>query len=211
MRISIVFDLGYFVIHIFLRYLDISSLAIFFLNDLRNFCRATCLNTMEKLLFRSEMPPKYGTEIFNCQIASDLKLKNPLIEKIMNILSEKGLLDEEDEVWSRLCLDEIFINAIKHGNKENKDKQVEISLYIDPKVWAIRVKDEGEGFSEDSIPDVDSEDSWELEHGRGILLIKSYMDEIWYCDNGSCVQLKKEIKNRWQKLLDKILVFLKLK
>lgn len=137
--------------------------------------------------------------------------KNPVIENILEILQKEGFIDSEDEVWSRLCLDEILVNAIKHGNKEIKDKKVDISLYLDSKLWAVRVEDEGEGFTEECVPDVEEEDSLELEHGRGILLIQSYMDEVWYYDKGKRVQLKKLKKTHFQKLLDKILIFLKLK
>ena len=164
---------------------------------------------MEKQLkIYSEPPPIYGQKVLCRQIDSELGLKNPLIEELMEILRSRQIVDENDEVWARLCLDEVIINAIKHGNKENRQKKVNVSLFIDKKTWAIRVEDEGKGFRAEDIPTVESDDYWESEHGRGIMLMQSYMDEIWYYDNGKRVQLKKIKKNCLQKLREKVLAFL---
>lgn len=133
------------------------------------------------------------------------------MEEILNTLQTKGFLDQEDEVWTRLCLDEALINAIRHGNKEDINKQVQVSLFVDEKTWAIRIEDEGDGFPEQYLPDLDHKDYLELEHGRGILLMKSYLDDIWYYDKGKRVQLAKRKKSRLRKLLDKMLVFFKIK
>ncbi len=160
---------------------------------------------------RVEHPPEYGPRAFFQEISSTIDEKNPLIDQILGVLTEKNFVDEDEEIWARICFDEVLTNAIRHGNKENPSKKVKVSLFTDEKQWAIRVEDEGEGFSVEDIPDPDDESSLELEHGRGILLIKEYMDEIWYYDNGSSVQLKKEKKSRLRKFIDKILTMLRLK
>ena len=167
---------------------------------------------MKQLKILAKSPPEYGSKLFSETFPSDISLKNPLIEKIMSSLKEKGFLDEEeDEVWTRLCVDEVLVNAIKHGNKEDKNKKVDVALFTDKNLWAIRVEDEGNGFSDKDIPDVTSEEYWEAEHGRGILLMQSYMDEVWYYDKGNRVQLKKMKKTWLQKVINKVLVFFKLK
>jgi serine/threonine-protein kinase RsbW len=154
-------------------------------------------------------PPEYGTKAFECQISSDLELKNPLIDKIIETLNAKGLVDEEENVWARLCIDEVLVNAIRHGNKEDKNKKVSVSLFVGKNVWALRVEDEGDGFSEKSLPTTEGDEYWDAEHGRGILLMQSYLDEIWYYNKGSRVQLKKIKRNKWQKILKKFLSFFK--
>jgi serine/threonine-protein kinase RsbW len=166
---------------------------------------------MNTIKIHAESPPEYGTMLFKRQIASELSLKNSLIDEILATLQTKGFLDKEDEVWARLCLDEGLINAIKHGNKEDKNKKVQISLFIAEKMWSIRIEDEGEGFPEQFLPDLDKKSYLELEHGRGILLMKSYMDEIWYYDKGKRVQLTKRKKSGLRKILDKVLIFFKIK
>jgi len=164
-----------------------------------------------RLEIHHEPPPNYGNLVFHKQITSDLSLKNPVIDEILAILKSKANISEDDQTWIRLCLDEVLVNAIRHGNREDKEKQVTICLFAGENSWAVRVEDEGEGFAIDQIPQVDDKEYWELEHGRGIMLIQSYMDEIWYYDKGNRVQLSKIHQKPWKKLWNKILCFLKLK
>ena len=50
-------------------------------------------------------------------------------------------------------------------------------------------EDEGEGFKPSDVPDPDDPESLLLEHGRGIVLMKSIMDDVRYYRNGSCLVL----------------------
>ena len=166
---------------------------------------------MKKIAIVPQTPPQCGTNVLTRRIASDIVVKNPLIDEIIAILQKEGYLDADESVWTRLCLDEAVINAIKHGNREDKSKSVTVSLFTSKQHWSVRVEDEGEGFKTQDVPDVDVPQSLELEHGRGILLMQSYMDEIVYYDKGNRLQLTKRRKNCLRKILDHILLFLKLK
>ncbi len=159
------------------------------------------------LQIHTQPPRQYGTKIFYTKLVSDLSQKNTAITDILQLLKDRRIIQNSDEIWVRLCLDEVLVNAIRHGNKENIEKNVEISIYIDKKHWAIRVEDEGEGFSPENLIALDSQEYWESEHGRGILLMKNYMDEIWYYDKGNRVQLAKFHKNIFQKIWQKLFVF----
>lgn len=164
-----------------------------------------------RIEIHSGPPPNYGSLVFHKQVASDLALKNSVIDEMMNILYSKIHILEDDQTWIRLCLDEVIINAIRHGNHENQDKKVTICLFIGENRWAVRVEDEGEGFSIQDLPQVNSEEYWEAEHGRGIMLIQSYMDEIFYYDKGNRVQLSKKHPHFFVKFWHNLLHFLKIK
>ncbi len=166
---------------------------------------------MEKIKIQTKSPSQYGEKIFTRQLDSDLSLKNSLIEEILSILKARSLLEKEEETWARLCLDEVLVNAIVHGNKEDKAKKVDVSLFVENRLWAVRIEDEGEGFSEEIVPDSECDEYWDSEHGRGIMLLQSYMDEIWYYDRGNRVQLAKKKKSKWEKIFKKILFFFHLK
>ncbi len=153
------------------------------------------------------VPPEYGYKIFDTQLASELSKKNAVIDQILSLLQAHLKLDTQDETWIRLCLDEVIINAIRHGNHEDPTKKVAIALFANQQGWAIRVEDEGEGFSVSDLPNLDGQEYWEAEHGRGILLIQSYMDEIWYYDKGNRVQLFKRLQKPWRKWIKKICQF----
>lgn len=168
-------------------------------------------NMQQTIKIQTKSPSEYGEKIFTKQLDSDLSLKNTLIEEILSILKTRSLLEEEEETWARLCLDEVIVNAIVHGNKEDKSKKVEVSLFVDNHLWAVRIEDEGEGFSEEILPNTEGDEYWDSEHGRGIMLLQDYMDEVWYYDKGNRVQLTKKKKTKWEKIVQKILFFFRLK
>ena len=55
-------------------------------------------------------------------------------------------LDEDTRHWIGIAVREAVANAIKHGNRQHADKDVEIELCLTPGEVEIRVRDHGEGF-----------------------------------------------------------------
>ena len=80
-------------------------------------------------------------------------------------------------------------NAITHGNKLNKDKEVEIVFSMDDSKILLTVKDEGPGFDYKSIPDPTSPENIENMSGRGVFLMSKLSDMIEFEDNGSFVRM----------------------
>jgi serine/threonine-protein kinase RsbW len=113
-----------------------------------------------------------------------------------HILHQLRLLhyDEADIFAVRLALEEVFVNAIKHGNKCDPHKKVHIHYRIDPDGFYIHVRDEGPGFSPEAIPDPRRREHLEEPCGRGLLLIKHYMNEVHYLENGNVVVMVKQKK-----------------
>lgn len=77
-----------------------------------------------------------------------------------------------------LAVRESVANAVKHGNKFDETKQVEIRLARLPAGFEITVRDFGEGFDVDTIPDPTNPANLLKANGRGILFMKSFMDEV---------------------------------
>ncbi len=75
-------------------------------------------------------------------------------------------------------------NAIVHGNKEDARKKIDISVHIHQKTIKITVRDEGKGFDVDSIPDPRDPENLLKLSGRGIFLIRSFMDSVAFNSNG---------------------------
>jgi serine/threonine-protein kinase RsbW len=77
---------------------------------------------------------------------------------------------------------ESVINAIKHGNAGDERKRVHVEftpLDVDrPAGISIRVRDEGPGFDPDALPDPLAPENMLKSSGRGIFLIRSFMDEL---------------------------------
>jgi serine/threonine-protein kinase RsbW len=91
-------------------------------------------------------------------------------------------LDDEALHWVGVAVRESVINAIKHGNSGDEQKHVYVEFTpIDghrPSGIRIRVRDEGPGFDPDALPDPLAPENMLKASGRGIFLIRSFMDEL---------------------------------
>ncbi len=103
---------------------------------------------------------------------------------------------DEDEVFGiHLALEEALVNAIKHGNKTDEHRSVSIEYFITPEKFDISVSDEGPGFTPEKVPDPRSEENLYKSNGRGLLLMRSYMDVVEHNDKGNCVHMIKYRSN----------------
>jgi len=99
--------------------------------------------------------------------------------------------DETARFAVRLALEEAINNAIKHGNRGDPAKAVEIVCSVTPERAEITVRDQGEGFDPASVPDPTAEENLQKPCGRGIMLMRAYMDEVRYNAKGNAVTLLK--------------------
>ena len=98
----------------------------------------------------------------------------------------------EDHCFAvRLAFEEALINAMKHGNRMDPSRQVRLAYRVSPERVEIRVADEGAGFRPDCVPDPTVDENLQRPCGRGVMLIRSYMDEVIYSANGTEVRMVK--------------------
>jgi len=127
------------------------------------------------------------------KVNSDLKNILPVALEIFQKLKSEGI--KEDILFDvRLCLEEAVINAIKHGNKEDKKKQVYINVGLTNHAIKISVKDQGKGFDYKDIASPVKEKNIKKPSGRGIFLIKKLMDRVEFSDGGSKIKMVKSTK-----------------
>ena len=87
-------------------------------------------------------------------------------------------------------------NAIKHGNKDNPQKLVDIEIEYENNEIRISVTDEGEGFNPAVIPDPTMPENIEELSGRGVFLMTKLSDSIKFNEKGNCVTMSfKEVSN----------------
>ena len=148
-------------------------------------------------LVRTNPPPQPAGElIFERSFVSSDEAKNVALGELLEALQGRALImDEPDELRTRLCLDEALRNAVMHGNKFIADKTVRVRAYDAPAAWSVLVEDEGGGFREEDLPDPDAPENLLEEGGRGVHLIRSIMDEVSYWKNGSALLIARR-KNR---------------
>ena len=119
---------------------------------------------------------------------SDTKNIN-LVEKLIDDLSNQFGL--HSDVYGKLLLAVVegVNNAIVHGNKMDKSKDVIITYAIDKKKVEFTIKDQGDGFDFSNVPDPTKPENLEKTHGRGIFLMHHLADEIDFDKNGSIVKM----------------------
>ena len=103
------------------------------------------------------------------------------VQVVSDHLSRMAGLDEEAQHWVGVAVRESVINAIKHGNANDEGKHVHVEftpIEDAPPGIAIRVRDEGPGFDPESLPDPLAPENLLKSSGRGIFLIRSFMDEM---------------------------------
>jgi serine/threonine-protein kinase RsbW len=96
---------------------------------------------------------------------------------------------EEDIFAVHLAMEEAFINAVRHGNKLDAEKEVKIDYFVDEGRVEISMTDEGQGFDPDAVPDPRCGDNLYKAGGRGLLLIRSYMDVVEFNNRGNRVRM----------------------
>ena len=100
--------------------------------------------------------------------------------------ASRGPLDED------LALREALNNAVVHGNQENPETKVHIRCRCQPgSEISIIVTDQGKGFDFEKITDHGIASKPDSEHGRGIELMKAYMDDVRFERGGSEVHMRK--------------------
>ena len=90
-----------------------------------------------------------------------------------------------------LALEEALVNAVKHGNKLDETKQVLIECILSHKSVRFEIEDQGEGFNPHELPDPTEEENIERPCGRGVLLIRSFMDSVQYNERGNKITFEK--------------------
>lgn len=110
-----------------------------------------------------------------------------------SFVKDNGLGDEFASAID-LAVRESVANAVKHGNKFDPEKKVEVTMQRSPKGVEILVRDHGEGFAPDEVADPTNPDNLLKASGRGILFMRAFMDEVEYtnhADGGMVVKMTK--------------------
>lgn len=87
-------------------------------------------------------------------------------------------LSEDIAHWIELTISESMINAIQHGNKCDPSKKATLKISSNGEAIEIVVEDQGKGFQLDDVADPTDVENLLKPSGRGILIIRSFMDEV---------------------------------
>jgi serine/threonine-protein kinase RsbW len=125
-----------------------------------------------------------------------VKIQIPsLVENIRVVESfidnSKETFHIEDDIYGNImvAVTEAVNNAIRHGNKFDKDKNVLLSLSVDNDRVTFEIEDQGPGFDYTNLLDPTAPENLENPGGRGIFLIRHLADEVEFTKDGRKVEL----------------------
>lgn len=132
---------------------------------------------------------------YNLVIAS--RFENiELVQVVIDDALRQVAANDDQRHWIGLALREALANAIKHGNRQDASRQVEVSATVSPVQVKIRVIDQGEGFDPDRIRDPLAPENRFRADGRGIFYMRRLMDAVEFgadAGGGTVVELVKHL------------------
>ena len=118
------------------------------------------------------------------------------VEEFITEVANEFNLDEEIKNNLSLSLSEAASNAMVHGNKLDPNKYVDIKITVSDEKIEVVIKDEGNGFDPSSVPDPTAPENLLKDSGRGIHIMKTFLENMRYnfTDSGTEVILEISLK-----------------
>jgi serine/threonine-protein kinase RsbW len=128
---------------------------------------------------------------FEVMLSADVNTISPVAAWVMRLVGEmEYAAGKEFEI--EMALREALANAVLHGCKADPRKKIECTVTCDEDHGVvIVVRDPGEGFDAAKLPCPTDEQNVFSDHGRGIYLINTLMDEVRYERNGAEIHMRK--------------------
>ncbi|GIW94712.1 MAG: hypothetical protein KatS3mg110_2753 [Pirellulaceae bacterium] len=113
-----------------------------------------------------------------------------VVEEILQQVKKCGW-GEHELFGIHLALEEAITNAMKHGNRWDPAKRVTVRWQASTERFSIEITDEGNGFDPDAVPDPTLDENLEQTSGRGLVLMRNFMNEVRYNARGNSVLMIK--------------------
>jgi serine/threonine-protein kinase RsbW len=133
-------------------------------------------------------------ELTELVLPSRIEAINDAASAAAEFVKRSGL-DEDAAYGVDMAIREAVTNAVLHGNRQDEAKTIEVSLKSLPGEIEITVRDQGKGFNTESVPDPTDPQNLLKTSGRGILFIRTFMDEVeWsrHPQGGTVIRMTKK-------------------
>lgn len=181
---------------------------------------SSLLETVLHILAMSESDERYRKLIqcstkneFEYLLDNDLSHIEPLIDLVQQVIASMGLFDNTVRVRVGVALEHALLNAIYRGNLEidsretpaidqqlmrnrlaqspYKDRRVYVNIQVTRGAAQFIIRDEGNGFDTNTVPESGDPDAFREGVGRGLVLMTTFMDEVVFNDAGNQVTMIK--------------------
>jgi serine/threonine-protein kinase RsbW len=118
-----------------------------------------------------------------------------VVQTVFHQVAGLAGFDEDANHYMSVAVRESVVNAIKHGNKMDEEKRVEVVLNLTPQALEVEIQDEGKGFDPTGVGDPLAPENLLKADGRGIFFMRSFMDEVsWsFPSRGTRVRMVKRL------------------
>ena len=156
------------------------------------------------------------------EIENDVNLLLSLSRHLQQVLADAWGLDRTDRLRIGTALEEALLNALYHGNlgvrselkeidhdefyrqaNERKvtepwmNRRIRVTAHITPEEMEISIRDEGSGFDPSKLPDPTDPENLDRPCGRGVMLMRAFMDDVRYNETGNEVTLvRKRVRSK---------------
>ena len=101
-----------------------------------------------------------------------------LAEEICMRITEAAGFDDGERYKISMAVREGVINAYNYGNQQDRQKKIMMTVELQPDNMIVRVLDQGKGFELTEIPDPLAEENLLRTSGRGLFLMRAFMDDF---------------------------------
>ena len=153
-------------------------------------------------------------------LSNDPKMLTSLVAYLQGVIHDAQLFGEAERLRVGVALEEALLNAAYHGNLEVSSdlretdhsayyalarvrsetppyctRSIQIEVEISPDGVRYTIEDQGPGFDPSKLPDPTDPVNLERPCGRGLLLMRTFMDEVSYNEKGNRVTMQKRSRN----------------
>jgi serine/threonine-protein kinase RsbW len=101
-----------------------------------------------------------------------------LAEEVSVRIAAAAGFDDDDQYKIGLAVHEGVMNAFQYGNQQRRERKIHLTFELHEEKLVIHVVDQGAGFRLEDVPDPREEENVLEDSGRGVLLMKAFMDEV---------------------------------
>jgi CheY-like chemotaxis protein len=172
------------------------------------------LASVQEYKYHSELMQRISVRTESYVIENDVNLLLSLSRHLQQALADAWNLDRTDRLRIGTALEEALLNALYHGNlgvrselkeidhdefykqaNERKvalpwcDRRIRVQARIGSEQMEVTIRDEGSGFDPSKLPDPTDPENLDRPCGRGVMLMRAFMDDIRYNESGNEVTL----------------------
>ena len=124
------------------------------------------------------------------EVLEEMNVLDKAIGVVLKAMDNQGFADDTIRKM-KITLTELLVNALHHGNKKDPLKKVILGHIVDKNKSVISILDEGDGFNPSVVPDPTLPENLIKDSGRGLYIVRCYVDDLYFNEKGNRVTIVK--------------------